>query len=177
VVGRPCITVYNTHATEPLKLISLTTDSVHFQPLDFHSGDVPPEVGPARFFPPRHPTHFEPSSLELQALASYDVASNVCRALARGEPGDIFHVSAAQLGQRARHVHAAHLQGRVRSLHLLLLLIVVRCTFTSIARSEPVNVDLPPPRSYTIMVHLNFLGQSADPASRARSSFRPRGSG
>jgi len=37
-------------------------------------------AGHARCCPPRHPKLLQPSSLELQLVASFDVASNICSA-------------------------------------------------------------------------------------------------
>jgi len=39
------------------------------------------QQGPGRFCSPRHPKHFEPSSLDLNGILYYDVASNIRRAL------------------------------------------------------------------------------------------------
>jgi len=40
------------------------------------------KVGPGQDGSPRHPTHLEPSSIELNETTPYDVASHVRRALA-----------------------------------------------------------------------------------------------
>jgi hypothetical protein len=64
------------------------------------------EVGPARRFLPRQPTHSVPSCIGLMASKSYDAASTTCKALAGGEVGSL---GDAADGGQLRRLQAAQL--------------------------------------------------------------------